>query len=77
VPIQSNGSKLRRSRPADMPELRSVDYAAEFLDVHPRTIRRMLNSGELNAYRVGRLVRVDMRQVYALAQPVSPESVSA
>lgn len=57
--------KRRRAPLADAPELRSIDYAAEFLDCHPRTVRRMLASGQINAYRVGRLVKVDMRQVYA------------
>ena len=60
-----------------MPELVPLDVPAEFLHVHPRTIRRMVNAGELTAYRVGKLIRVDMREVYALAQPVPPESVSA
>jgi excisionase family DNA binding protein len=72
-----NQSSARHAPPRNMPELRSIDYAAEFLDVHPRTVRRMLNAGELNAYRIGRAVKVDMRQVYALATPVPPESVSA
>jgi excisionase family DNA binding protein len=60
-----------------VPDLGALDDAAAFLNVHPRTVRRMVNAGELTAYRVNRLIRIDMREVYALAQPVPPESVSA
>jgi excisionase family DNA binding protein len=77
VPDYPSRTKAQHAPRVNVPELRSIDYAAEFLDVHPRTVRRMLNSGELDAYRVGRLIKVDMRQVHALAQPVPPESVSA
>ena len=70
-------TKRRRAPRADAPQLASIDTAADFLDVHPRTVRRMIHSGELRAYRVARLVKVDMIQVYALATPVPPESVSA
>jgi hypothetical protein len=31
---------------ADAPQLASLDVAAEFLDVHPRTVRRMIDSGD-------------------------------
>jgi hypothetical protein len=37
----------------------------------------MIHAGELRGYRVARLVKIDMNQVHALAQPVPPESVSA
>jgi excisionase family DNA binding protein len=70
-------TKRRRAPRADAPQLASIDTAAAFLDVHPRTVRRMIHSGELRAYRVARLIKVDMTQVYALATPVPPESVSA
>jgi excisionase family DNA binding protein len=70
-------TKRRRAPRADTPELRSMDAAADFLDVHPRTVRRMIHAGELRAYRVRGSVKVDMREVYALATPVPPESVSA
>jgi excisionase family DNA binding protein len=73
-----SATKRRRAPRVDRPQLASVDFAAEFLNVHPRTVRRMLHDGELRAYRVGRLIRVDMRQVYEMvAEPASPESVSA
>jgi excisionase family DNA binding protein len=73
---QTRAMRARAPR-AEAPELRSVEFAAEFLDVHERTICRMIHEGTLHGYRIGRLVKVDMRQVYALATPVPPESISA
>ena len=70
-------TKRRRAPRADLSRLVSIGTAAEFLDVHERTVRRMIHAGQLRAYRVGRLIKVDLHQVYALAQPVPPESVSA
>jgi excisionase family DNA binding protein len=66
-----------KRRRADAPRLASIDAAAEFLDVHPRTVRRMVAAGQLRGYRITRLVKVDMRQVAQVATPVPPESVSA
>ena len=80
MPVNPNPpsqTKRRRAPRADVPRLGPIDAAAEFFDVHPRTVRRMIHAGELKAYRVGRLVKVDMNEVYALATPVPPESVSA
>jgi excisionase family DNA binding protein len=71
------GAKRRRAPCADAPQLASIDTAADFLDVHPRTVRRMVAAGQLRGYRITRLVKVDMRQVEQLATPVPPESVSA
>lgn len=42
-----------------MTPLLSVTEAAERLNVHPATIRRMIARGELSARRVGRVWRVD------------------
>ena len=80
MPVNPNppsATKRRRTPRVDVPRLVSMDVAADFLDVHPRTVRRMIHTGQLRAYRVARLVKVDMNQVYGLAQPVPPESVSA
>jgi excisionase family DNA binding protein len=70
-------TERRRAPRADVPQLASIDVAAEFLDVHPRTVSRMVAAGHLRGYRITRLVKVDMRQVEQLATPVPPESVSA
>ena len=49
----------------------SLAQAAEQLAVHPRTIRRMIERGELEGSRVGpRLIRVRAADVEALAQPI-------
>lgn len=67
----------RRAPRAYIPDLDHIEVAAEFLRVNPRTIRRMLASGELSAYRVRSALRVDMNEVRDLATPVPPETVSA
>ena len=77
MPARPSTTNRRRAPRADAPELVPVDFVAEFWHVHPRTIRRKIHAGELSAYRVGGAIRVDMREVYALTQPVPPESVSA
>ena len=38
--------------------LRTIDETAELLNVSPRTVRRLINSGALPAHRLGRLVRI-------------------
>jgi excisionase family DNA binding protein len=38
--------------------LRTIDEAAELLNVSPRTVRRFIESGALPAHRLGRLVRI-------------------
>jgi excisionase family DNA binding protein len=70
------GARSRRAPQPHSPRLRSIAAAAEFLDVHPRTVRRMIHAGELRAYRVARLLKVDMNEVQDLARPVPSESVS-
>lgn len=60
-----------------VPTLGPITEAAAFLDCHERTVRRMIAAGRLRGYRVGRHLKVDMNEVYALATPVPPESVSA
>lgn len=36
----------------------SVKRAAELLDVHPKTVRRLIKGGKLQTFRVGRLIRI-------------------
>ena len=44
-----------------------VNAAAAYLDVHPVTIRKMIEDGKIHAYRSGqRLLRVDLDDVDAL-----------
>lgn len=72
-------TKRKRAPRADARELSSIEAAAAFLNVHPRTVNRLIRRGELQAHRIRgtRLIKVDMREVYALAQPVPPESVAS
>ncbi|OBK12591.1 helix-turn-helix domain-containing protein [Mycobacterium asiaticum] len=51
--------------------LESLSAAAEYANVHPRTIRRYIASGRIKAYRVGpRLIKVDLDELEASFQPV-------
>lgn len=43
--------------------LGSVDQAAAMLTVNPVTIRRMVDRGDITAYRVGRLIKVDLDEL--------------
>jgi excisionase family DNA binding protein len=41
-----------------------IDAAAEYLDVHPITIRQMIADGRIHAYRSGtKLLRVDLNEI--------------
>jgi excisionase family DNA binding protein len=65
------GRRLRRQRPASkravhtvgtasrpVTKLRTIDETAELLNVSPRTVRRLIESGALPAHRLGRIVRI-------------------
>ena len=40
-----------------------IKEAAEYAAVHPDTIRRQIARGNLVAYRLGRIIRVDLNQL--------------
>jgi excisionase family DNA binding protein len=48
----------------------SLVDAAEYLGVNERTIRRHISAGDLPAYRLGRLVRVDLDELDQALKPV-------
>lgn len=49
----------------------SIESAAKRLDCGARTIRRLIASGDLTGYRVGkRLLRVDAAEVEKLLRPI-------
>jgi excisionase family DNA binding protein len=50
--------------------LASVDDAAAYLGVSPKTVRRSIARGQLTGYRLGRLVRVDLDEIDADLQPI-------
>lgn len=50
----------------------TIAEAAEWIGVNPRTIRRMISRGELEARRIGpRLIRVRMDKLDSLGQPLA------
>lgn len=45
-------------------QLISIKEAAQFLSVHPNTIRNMIERDELTAHRFGkRIIRIDFKQL--------------
>ena len=73
---QRRAHKRNRAPQRYVPDLGPISEAATFLNCHERTIRRLIHDGKLRAYRVGRVLRVDMNEVYDYAAPVPPESVA-
>jgi excisionase family DNA binding protein len=46
------------------PRWASIDDAADYLEVNPRTVRRMISAGDIPGHRLGpRLIRVDLNEV--------------
>lgn len=41
----------------------STAQAAQLLDITPRTLYRLINAGDVPAYRIGRVIRLQHRQV--------------
>jgi excisionase family DNA binding protein len=54
----------------------SVPVAAEAIGCSPKTLRRRISDGTIPAYKLGRLVRVDMAEVEAAFVPI-PTAVSS
>lgn len=57
------------SRPifsAAYPELVSTTKAAGLMDCAPGTIRKLMADGKLTEYKVGRLVKCDVREIEKL-----------
>lgn len=53
------------------PDLTPVSRAAEYLQCSEKTVRRSVAAGQLTGYRIGkRMLRVDMREVRALARAI-------
>ncbi len=51
----------------------SIAQAAQRLNMSTETIRRLINRGELKAYRYGpRLIRIDANDLLALREEVNP-----
>ncbi|ASJ79734.1 excise [Mycobacterium phage TarsusIV] len=54
-----------------MPPRASIAETAEYLGVHPNTVRNYIAEGKLKAVRLGpRLIRVERDSVEALMRPI-------
>jgi excisionase family DNA binding protein len=60
---------------ASGPDILGVEDAAEYLGVHPQTVRNYIRSGKLPAYRLAgeRFLRVLRKDLLALLERVQPE----
>lgn len=60
-----------------MTKLLTVPEAAEFLNVQPRYIRRLVHEKRIEVVRIGRHIRLDQRELDRLIeagrQPARPE----
>jgi excisionase family DNA binding protein len=59
----------------DAPQMLTPEEAAARLSVHVETLRRLIRRGELPARKIGRMWRIDARDLAALAAPQSNEAV--
>lgn len=50
--------------------LMTIQDAAAYLSVAPITIRRLISRGELKARKVGRVIRLDPRDVAKVGKPI-------
>jgi excisionase family DNA binding protein len=47
--------------------LETVNVAAEYVGVHPKTLRKWISTGRLHAYRAGpKLIRIDLDEIDAM-----------
>ena len=56
---------------ATPPEYVTIEETADYLRVTERTVRQMIRDGRLRAYRNGKLIRLDLREVDQAMQPYS------
>jgi excisionase family DNA binding protein len=65
-------SYLKISKGTHMAELLSIQEVAQITGLHEITIRRYVRSGELEAVRIGRRIRVRREAVDRLMKPMHP-----
>jgi excisionase family DNA binding protein len=58
------------SSPALAKRYATLAQAAEYLSCNERTLRRQIAAGKLPAYRLGKLIRIDLADLDALIKPV-------
>jgi excisionase family DNA binding protein len=76
--LASAGGELPSSGPVHGLRLYSTEAAAEYLGVHPQTVRVYIRSGKLPAYRLAgeRKIRIRGEDLQALLEPVSLEELT-
>ena len=57
--------EIMKDTPQRSLRLMSVRGAAHYYGVSPQTVRRMIKSGKLKSYRVGRQIRIDEADLIA------------
>jgi excisionase family DNA binding protein len=79
APNRSTHPTSRPAPPAAPPRRRlaGITVIAEWLNCDQRTVRRMIKTGALSGFRIGRHLKVDLVEIEVLMTPVPPESVSA
>jgi excisionase family DNA binding protein len=50
-------------------ELLTINQSAKFMGVHPNTIRNWIVAGTLAAYRIGRGIRIDKKDLEDILTP--------
>ncbi|WP_083459895.1 helix-turn-helix domain-containing protein [Jiangella muralis] len=75
--MDERNAKRRSPHRTPARELLSVATAAEYLEVSERTVHRMINSGELRAYRIRKrgMIRIARVDLEALLHEVKPGDV--
>lgn len=53
----------------------SIGNAAEILDCSKDTIRNMIARGQLNAYRIGHMIRIKRTDIQRIAKPIPSAAV--
>jgi excisionase family DNA binding protein len=67
TPRRASTPPARQYEPAGADELCTVEFAADLLKVHPRTIHRYIHEGLLLARRIGKAYRIRRGDLAALA----------
>jgi excisionase family DNA binding protein len=57
---------FRRFRGRPLSKLRTITETAELLNVSPRTVRRLIDAGDLRVHRFGRAVRIGDEEIAVL-----------
>ena len=72
------GPARHQGAPLPTEELCTVDFAADLLKVHPRTVHRFIHEGRLPARRIGKAYRIRRTDLAALAGlPSAPTEPTA